>query len=83
MFGPWDPPPRRPGFEQLGDPEGAGVPHTYTSPGTYTARFSATSTVTFCGFAGPYSSNGERTVNVTVDPASPTTTTSSTTTTTR
>ena len=76
MYGPWDPP-RRPGQESLGNPSGSGVNHAYGNPGTYTVKFSFQSAATFCGYAGPYASDGSGIVQVTVDaaPSSTTTTT--------
>jgi hypothetical protein len=70
MYGPWTPP-VRPGQESLGNPPGSGVPHTYANAGTYLVRFSFDSSATFCGYAGPYASQGEGTVQVVVQPASP------------
>ena len=64
-YGPWTPP-ARPGRESLGSPEGSGVTHVYSTPGTYTATFRFDSEATTCRFAGPYASHGEGTVTVVV-----------------
>jgi hypothetical protein len=62
----------------LGNPEGSGVTHSFSRPGTYAVTFSFESAATFCGYSGPYASDGTGTVEVTVDPAEQTTTTTTT-----
>jgi hypothetical protein len=76
-YGPWMPPPRRSIDETLGYP-GPGVTHTYTAPGSYTARWSFRSDSTACGLHEPYGSYGSQFVEVVVEPAQASTTTTAT-----